>query len=154
MEKGPGVAPFIFYLIWRKKQYLKPGLIKFFPAIVWFITTVILLTLPASNFPEDNLFPIPHQDKIIHVILFFLLVYLFARPLKNSGLNSLRKKSWFMRIAFYGLVYGIIIEFIQKYFVPNRDYDAWDILADGVGCLAAFLYSIRFFMEAKVLKKK
>ncbi|HEX8333721.1 MAG TPA: VanZ family protein [Segetibacter sp.] len=133
---------------------MKLGLYKFLPGIAWFITTVILLTLPANKFPEDNIFQIPQQDKIIHVIFFFLLVYLFARPLKSSGFNSFQKKSWFIRIAFYGLAYGIIIEFIQKYFVPNRDYDAWDILADGVGCLAAYLYSIRFFMATKKATKK
>ena len=154
MEKGPGVAPFIFYLIWHQKHYLKIGVIKFFPAIAWFITTVVLLTLPGNQFPEDNIFQIPQQDKILHVVFFFLLVFLFARPFKRSDFNTFQRKSWFIRIAFYGLAYGIIIEFIQKYFVPNRDYDGWDIVADGVGCLTAYFYSITFFIAPKSAVKK
>jgi hypothetical protein len=154
MEKGPGVAPFIFYLIWHLKFYLKPGLKNFIPAIAWFITTAVLLTLPASQFPQDALIEIPQQDKIIHIVLFSLLVYLFCLPFKTSSFSFFEKKSWFIRIAFYGLAYGIAIEFIQKYFVPNRSYDGWDILADAIGCLLGYLCSVKYLLPKAGIKNK
>ena len=42
-----------------------------------------------------------------------------------------------------GCFYGIAMEFVQKYFVPFRSFDLGDIIADGVGCLAGFFYSIK-----------
>jgi VanZ family protein len=102
--------------------------------------------LPANNFPEENIFHIPHQDKILHVIFFFLLVYLFSFPFKNSPFVPSKRKSWFLSIALYGVAYGIVVEFLQKYFVPNRGYDVWDIFADAGGCLFGYLYSRKFFL--------
>jgi hypothetical protein len=128
--------------------------IKFIPAIIWFITTVILFTLPGNKFPEETIFRIPHQDKIIHLVFFTLLVYLFSHPFKKSACSTTLNKRWFIEIALYALAYGIAIEFIQEYFVPNRSFDVWDIVADAVGCLAGYLYSIKFFLLPKTAEKK
>jgi VanZ family protein len=128
--------------------------VQFIPGVVWFIATVILLTLPGNQFPQDPIFKIPQQDKIIHVVFFLGLVYLFAYPFRNSIYSSSDKRSWFLSIAIYAFLYGILIEFIQEYFVPNRSFDVWDIVADTVGCIAGYLYSHRFFVLPKTDEKK
>jgi VanZ family protein len=128
--------------------------VQFIPGVLWFIITVILLTLPGNNFPEETILRIPHQDKIIHVVFFSLLVYLFSHPLKKTAWSTTEKKRWFIKIAMYAFVYGIAIEFIQEYFVPNRSFDAWDIVADAVGCLAGSLYCFRFLLQPKTSEKK
>ena len=87
--------------------------------------------------------------------MFFLLTYLFSRPFKSSPLSSAKKRSWFFSIALYSLVYGIAMEFVQKYLIPNRSYDVWDIVVDGIGCLAGYFYSVMFLLkEAGVNTKK
>ena len=45
------------------------------------------------------------------------------------------RKSAFVQVAVYSLFYGIAMEFVQKYFVPNRSFDVADMLADGIGCV-------------------
>jgi hypothetical protein len=43
------------------------------------------------------------------------------------------------------------MEFVQKYWVPNRSFDVTDIIADGVGCFGAYLFiKRRIKSKAKV----
>jgi len=128
---------------------LKIPVKKFIPAIVWFIIIIILLTLPASRLPQDQLFQIPQQDKIIHVVLFFILIYLFSLPFKSSTFSSFERKLWFIKITLSGLAFGIIMEFVQENFVLNRSYEILDIVADGVGCLFGFIVSLKIFLPYK-----
>jgi VanZ family protein len=44
-----------------------------------------------------------------------------------------------------GIFYGIAMELVQKYFIPFRSFDLGDILADGIGCIVGFFYSIKKF---------
>ena len=37
------------------------------------------------------------------------------------------------------LVLGIILEFVQKYFIPGRSFDNYDIVADATGAVLAAL---------------
>jgi len=51
---------------------------------------------------------------------------------------------WMAVIAF---LYGIGMEFVQRYLVVNRSFDVGDIIADGVGALAGFLFSSRTYIK-------
>jgi VanZ family protein len=121
--------------------------LKFLPAIVWFVISFILFTIPPPELPNEAIFKIPQQDKIIHIFIFFFLVYLFCRPFKLSAFPKKKITSWFFSIALYGLAYGISVEFIQKYFVPNRSYEVWDIVADAIGCFIGYFYCRKYFIK-------
>ena len=84
--------------------------------------------------------------------MFLILTGLFSLPFKNTSLSIPEKRNKFILIGFLALAYGIAIEFVQKYFIPNRSFDVWDILADGLGCIAAIVISNKYF--AKVGAKK
>lgn len=114
----------------------------FLPATVFFILTVVLLTLPGSSFPKSHLFDIPYFDKWVHIGLFGLLCFLFAFPIKDLTMSISKKRKWLMLITLIGICYGISIEFIQKYWIPNRSFEILDIVADSVGCLSAFVFSL------------
>jgi len=45
-----------------------------------------------------------------------------------------------------GIVYGIAMEIVQKYFIPFRSFDVGDIIADAIGCFVGYLISIKKFM--------
>ena len=45
------------------------------------------------------------------------------------------------------LCYGIMIEYIQRYFIPNRSFDVGDIIADGVGSLAGVIFSFKRYIK-------
>jgi VanZ family protein len=58
-----------------------------------------------------------------------------------------KKIRYFRQIAIYFFLYGIAMELIQKYFIPNRSFDLKDILADGLGC------GIGLFISGWYIKK-
>lgn len=61
------------------------------------------------------------------------------------GKSNLKKL--FLIAAILSLAYGIGMEFVQKYFIPNRSFDVGDIAADAVGCTIGFLYSWRRYIK-------
>ena len=112
-------------------------------ALAWFIMLTILLCLPGSAFPRENWFDKIELDKWIHICLFGVLVILWCRALAISG----KKIRLFIHIALYCFLYGIVMEIIQKFFIPNRSFDTGDILADGVGAALGLLFAARVYIK-------
>jgi hypothetical protein len=109
-------------------------------AISWWIIMCILFFLPGSAFPGENWLSKIYFDKLVHIGLFAVLLFLwrsaFDWELPNYNLVLL----------FLALLYGLAVEFIQRYFVSNRDFDLYDVLADTIGAmigLAIWLASYR-----------
>jgi VanZ family protein len=114
------------------------------PAVTWFLITTILLCLPGSAFPKEHWFDKIWLDKWIHIGLFAFMVFLWCR----AFLHGVQKRAVaFKRIAFYFFLYGIVMEFIQKYFIPNRSFDIADVIADGIGCITGLFLSMRLYIK-------
>lgn len=114
---------------------------RFVPA-GWTIITIILLLLPGSTIPGDGLFSIPHFDKIVHVLLFGGIVFWWAFHLYFRRFHH---QKWRKTIAFltaFSVVLGIVLEFLQLYFVPNRSFDNGDIVADAAGAILAGVFHL------------
>jgi VanZ family protein len=58
-----------------------------------------------------------------------------------------RKIRYFRQMAIYFFLYGIGMELVQKYLIPNRSFDLKDILADGLGCGIGLLISGRYIKK-------
>ena len=122
-------------------------LTRFIPAIGWFFLSLVLFCLPGSALPKNPLLVALHADKLAHIILFFILCFLFARPFRNTGLGQESRRQWFLFIMLTGVLYGISIEFVQKYWIPNRSFEIGDIVADGTGCFLAWWNNKRKFLR-------
>lgn len=99
-------------------------------AILWTSTIIFLLCMPGSKVPKNAgsfKFP-PGTDMAVHVVLFAVLQILWVRSVQQEYAPS-------ARIAFYIIAFGIIMEFIQHFFVPNRSFEWEDIVADIAGVL-------------------
>jgi VanZ family protein len=118
-------------------------LYKFFssriPALLWTITIFILLALPGNMLPNENHLAIPNLDKYVHIILFgsFVFLWSFYYASKEEKRNYPLRKS--VLILIIACLYGTAMEYVQKYFIPNRDFDIYDITADIIGALMGFL---------------
>lgn len=73
--------------------------------------------------------------------MFGLLCLLFGRPVQQTALPDHSKRKWFLLIALAGIGYGIIMEFVQKYWVANRSFEIWDIVADSTGCIIGYFWN-------------
>jgi VanZ family protein len=72
------------------------------------------------------------------------MVFLWCRYISNPEGKKIR---YFKQIAIYFFIYGIAMELVQKYFIPNRSFDLKDILADGLGCGIGLLISARYIKK-------
>ena len=110
-------------------------------AISWTVIIFILLAMPGSVIPKEQTFSIPHFDKFIHVVLFGGFVYLWSYYYSRKKLAPKKLARVFFIIFIISCGYGIGMEYVQKYFIPGRDYDQQDILADIIGAALAYGFS-------------
>lgn len=119
----------------------------FIPAIIWFIFTAVLFFMPGSAFPSTGLFGIQNLDKVIHAALFFVLTTLLAYPFFK--LPNLKVIMPLIYITIGLIAYGVGVEFIQKYFIANRSFDFYDIVADSIGTLISITFFFRIYLDKK-----
>lgn len=119
--------------------------IHFLPGIAWFFLLLVLICLPGDDIPDTGWASIANIDKLVHAALFGGIVFLFCMPFKKSGMLNEQKNNLYLRIMLATIVWGFTTELIQKYFVPGRQYDLTDWLADSIGAVLAYFVSSRFF---------
>ena len=106
---------------------LRPRLVRSLPALLW--CGVIFW---ASSQSDPALAPpIPFSDKVMHFGAYGVLGFLSAFALAGWG----RKGPTIVAATLLATLYGISDEFHQA-FVPGRDFDPFDMLADALGSLA------------------
>ena len=114
------------------------------PGITWFFIVDVLTLMPGKDVPEvDFLNGIPQFDKLVHAGLFSGLVFLFCLPLIKYPISHRQKIYHFIRIALATITWGITVEFLQKYYIPGRDFDLLDWAADTVGVVIAYWLCVK-----------
>ncbi|WP_264898268.1 VanZ family protein [Sediminibacterium sp. TEGAF015] len=124
-------------------KYWKNGPIKPILFFLFFITSFVVFTLPASRVPRIYWINIPHFDKLIHAGIFISLCSSAYLWLVNSFPDFERRIAWTIVLAMG--FYGILIEFIQANFIPGRSFEILDILADLAGCMV--FWGFRFIIK-------
>lgn len=124
-------------------------LLQYYKTSVWFAIMLFLLFSPASTYPKVKFFNIPHSDKIVHICMFAMLIFLFQVESRLQNLKFL---------LFYGILaiaFGAISELIQYAFITGRSGNIYDLLADAAGILCGILfyqYLWQRFFRTKPLK--
>ena len=68
-----------------------------------------------------------------------MMIFLWCLPLFHRQSVSQTLTKLFIQISIGFFSYGVLMEFIQHFFVPLRSFDIGDIAADAAGCLIGFL---------------
>lgn len=131
-----------------KYNVQKIKLKKFIPGIAWFFIVLILMCLPGEDLPPTDWLHIDFLDKWLHIMVFGLLVFLFCWPFNASSFSSAQRKYYFIKIAIAVSLWGLTVEFIQKYYIPGRSFDWVDWVADSIGALTAFFICLRVFIRS------
>ncbi|MEO5593549.1 MAG: VanZ family protein [Chitinophagaceae bacterium] len=111
---------------------------KAFYAIAWTVLIQLLLCLPGSSIPSGGFFNIPQLDKIAHIILFGTFTGLWCYYYFLKGKPAGKLKTIFFIIYLLAAANGIILEFIQRDYIPNRSFDQGDIIADIIASSIAY----------------
>jgi len=98
-------------------------------AIGYLIIITLLFCLPGSAFPKDNWLTRIGFDKIVHICFFAALLFLWRNAFSEAHNNIT------ILLLFSSFLYGLLIEIIQSKWVPNRSFDAYDIVADSAGAV-------------------
>lgn len=140
MVKGP------FSLYHCIKNYVLQKL-RFPVAIAWFLLISFLFFLPGQDLPKESLFAkIPFFDKWVHMGFFFVLVWLWLWAFTIDNASVL-----FKIIIAIAIVYGLMVEFIQLYFVNGRSFDLFDWLTDSIGVLLAGFLRLKYIQKNRPL---
>ena len=114
---------------------MKLRFILFIPAIIWFVITTILLVLPGPDIPTVNFLDVIYFDKWVHAGLFGGLTLFFSYPFLKAKRAT---KKLLIYIAILSALYGVAMEYVQKYIAIDRDFDYYDMLADAAGCFISY----------------
>jgi len=114
-------------------QFLNKYLGNIFFPILWTFFIIVLLSIPGTMLPSEQGFSVPQFDKLVHVSLFGGFVLSWNFYLSKRTLSSARLLRWFFFVFLLGNSFGIGMEFAQKYWIPFRDFDTVDIIADMIG---------------------
>jgi VanZ family protein len=110
-------------------------------AIGWLILMSFLFVLPGSALPKENWLEKIQLDKWVHIGLFAILIFLW-----KSAFNR-NHKNYNLLLLFSAFCYGLLVEFVQKQWVPNRSFDIYDVLADLAGGLLGLLVWLRAYRK-------
>ena len=98
------------------------------PPILWVGVIFALSSTPVNGFPRVD---IPHLDKVVHFLLFFLFGVFIARAHRASVPGTPRVKVAVMSVLLAG-TYAFFDECHQQ-FIPGRMVEAGDLVADLMG---------------------
>ncbi|MFA4851953.1 MAG: VanZ family protein [Bacteroidales bacterium] len=119
------------------------------PGIVWSLIILILLGLPNNDLPDISFLNIPYFDKIVHIFLFLVFVFLLAYGFaKQNRFNILHQKFLLLSLL-TGVIYGGLTEILQEVVFIERTSGFFDFIADVAGCLIGLLFF--FFLKRKIL---
>jgi VanZ family protein len=110
------------------------------PGLIWTLLIAVLTLVPGNYIPRiltflDWLSP----DKILHLILFGVYTYLLAEGFARKGENNILAKYPLLSSFLLGIVFALFTEVMQKFVIPGRHGNIYDMLADLLGCMLGIL---------------
>ena len=106
------------------KIKLKYDLLAF---IGWMIIVTIISQMPTD---VDTVPPVPHLDKLIHIVFYLGFSWFLGRLLRGKGQSQIVWKVLIPTVS-----YGILMEGLQDALDMGRHFDIFDIIANIIGAL-------------------
>lgn len=105
------------------------------PGFIWSVIILILSGVPGNYVPAvfsflDWISP----DKLVHIIMYSVLVFVFLRGLRKQNSNRGISKKTIYLVLSISIVFGGITEVLQNIVFIRRNGNVYDFLADIVGC--------------------
>jgi VanZ family protein len=114
-------------------RFIQKYLSRLYVPIVWTLIILVLMCTPGNYIPSEQGFFVPDFDKVIHMGVFAGFVFLWSLYQTTRRPPFKRLLLGFFCFYMLGNLFGIGIEYAQKYWIPGRDYDLADIIADMFG---------------------
>ena len=89
---------------------------------------------PSSNFSLAQA-PFEGFDKMVHIGMYALLALFWTTGLKRQNKSKSLRRYAFRYAVFGGILFGAIIELLQELYIASRHFEAFDLIANGIGCI-------------------
>ncbi|MEM9917236.1 MAG: VanZ family protein [Bacteroidota bacterium] len=117
----------------------------YLPLFGWSLLILFLSTGPGVDLPE-KLVDLLAPDKWAHAFVYAVMTVLMLWAFQKTDLLTKSRYLWWTIAIIFCSSYGILMEWIQQTFFPNRYFEVLDILANIIGSFTgAYLYK-RFFI--------
>lgn len=120
------------------------------PALAWTLFIATSLLLPTSAFPKFSWSNLTGLDKLVHLILFYLLATLWLLAFLQRSELSVRNK---LTILVLCVLYGGAMEALQGAMSAGRSMDYADAIANTVGALLAYVFLPKTLNLLSFIKK-
>ena len=102
-----------------------------------------MLFTPGNRIPHPGILNFPHSDKVVHLILFFILGYIML--FETWAIKFSIKNSQIATLAIIGVSFGGFTEVVQQYYAYQRQGSIFDFFADitGIGLAYAIFFAFR-----------
>jgi len=114
-------------------SFIRKYLSALYVPVTWTLLIAIAMCLPGSYIPNEQRFVLPNFDKLVHLGLFGGFVFLWSLYLAKFPGRTARLLLGFFCFYLLSNIFGVAMEYVQKYWIPGRDYDLADIIADMLG---------------------
>lgn len=97
------------------------------------LIVAILMSMPGSSLPKWSWFDKLMLDKFVHFgvyVLMAVLIYLAWHRYKDYDKRNFKA---FVIVFLIVAVYASLLEICQGLYVPNRNYDPWDLTVNLFG---------------------
>ncbi|MBT8312277.1 MAG: VanZ family protein, partial [Flavobacteriaceae bacterium] len=111
----------------------------------------VLSLLRFSNDPDGGL-DIPHMDKAVHFLFYFVAAILGSLYLREATKRTISLSKALILSLLFAVVYGMIIEVIQSALTDYRSGEFEDILANSLGAITGVLL-LKFLFSGKRQQK-
>lgn len=120
---------------------------KWFVHLPWLLYSGLIFYLSSQQKLEVPDLHFELQDKLFHFLAFTVYGIFVSLSAINWPLRWLERVNWAVWAAAVGIVYGLLDE-IHQYYVPGRQMDLWDWVADSLGVISGILI-FKYFSRHK-----
>lgn len=128
------------------KTLLAPNKTAIWTALLW---TAFIVFMCLKRPSGEEIFYFPNADKVVHFTFYLGFVILWYRYLVFRNSILLNNK---IVLVLLSILFGIMIEFAQKYLTTTRQADIIDVLANSSGSVAG-IFMATLFYKNKVITR-
>jgi glycopeptide antibiotics resistance protein len=110
---------------------------------LWLAIICYALFIPAEDLPIKPFLNIPHFDKMVHFVLFFVFCLFLLRPFKRLQLN------YYLLAPLISISLSGLLEFSQHTLSNSRNTDIKDFIANSLGVIASVIFYYLFVSDRK-----
>lgn len=107
--------------------------------ILWAVFILILSLISGENIPEVSFWEVLSIDKVAHVFMYGMLVFLLTTGLKRQYSNGWLRYYAKSTAFWIGMFYGLLLEIMQLLLCSDRFFEMGDIIANSIGCLIGII---------------